>query len=52
MLQTPGYMAFIGENFTPWTKRILSRPKVTRIDAVQTYPGDARTSRAPQMWRH
>lgn len=49
VLQTPGYMAFVGENFTPWTKRILSRTKVTRIEAVQTYPGDALTAQAPRQ---
>lgn len=48
VLRTPGYMAFVGENFTPWTKRILSRTKVTRIEAVQTYPGDAVTLNAPR----
>lgn len=47
VLQSPGYMAFVGERFTPWTKRILSRTRVTRIEAVQTYPGDAVTARAP-----
>jgi hypothetical protein len=47
VLQTPGYKAFVGENFTPWTKRILSRTKVTRVEAVQTYPGDAVSVSAP-----
>ena len=49
VLQTPGYMAFVGDNFTPWTKRILARTKVTRVEAVQTYPGDAMTLRAPHQ---
>jgi hypothetical protein len=48
VLRTPGYMAFVGENFTPWTKRILSRTKVTRIEAVQVFPGDAVTLNAPR----
>ena len=48
VLQSAGYMAFVGDNFTPWTKRILSRTKVTRVEAVQTYPGDATTLSAPR----
>jgi hypothetical protein len=48
VLQTPGYMAFVGANFTAWTKRILARTKVTRIEAVQTFPGDAVTASAPR----
>ncbi|MFA6265124.1 MAG: hypothetical protein WC670_05330 [Pseudolabrys sp.] len=48
VLQSAGYMAFVGERFTPWTRRILSRTKVTRIEAVQTYPGDALLVAAPR----
>ena len=48
VLQSPGYMAFVGENFTPWTKRILSRTKVTRIEAVQVHSGDANAVAAPR----
>lgn len=48
VLQTSGYMAFVGANFTPWTKRILARTKVTRVEAVQTFPGDAVTISAPR----
>jgi hypothetical protein len=48
VLKSDGYMAFVGDKFTPWTKRILSRTKVTRIEAVQTFPGDAVTLNAPR----
>lgn len=48
VLQSAGYMAFVGANFTPWTQRILARTKVTRVEAVQTYPGDATTLSAPR----
>ncbi|TCR63989.1 DUF4286 family protein [Bosea sp. BK604] len=47
VLRSPGYMAFVGDRFTPWTKRILSRTRVTRYEAVQLYPGDAVAIPAP-----
>lgn len=41
VLKSAAYMAFVGDKFTPWTKRILARTRVTRIEGVQIYPGDA-----------
>jgi len=49
VLHRPAYTAFAGENFTPWTRRIVSRTKVTRIEATQIYPGDATTMSAPRF---
>jgi hypothetical protein len=47
VLRSPGYMAFVGDRFTPWTKRVLARTKVMRHEAVQLYPGDAQAAPAP-----
>lgn len=44
VLQSPEYKAFAGENFTPWTKRVVSRSKFTRSEAVQLLPGDQATA--------
>jgi hypothetical protein len=41
VLQSDEYKAYFGEKFTPWTRRIVTRTKVTRLEAVQSYPGDA-----------
>jgi hypothetical protein len=48
VLHSPGYKAFAEGNFTPWTRRIVARTKVTRIEAEQIYPGDAMTIPAPR----
>jgi hypothetical protein len=48
VLHGPGYKAFAEGNFTPWTKRVVSRTKVTRIEAEQIYPGDAMAIPAPR----
>lgn len=40
VLDRPEYQAFAGENFTPWTKRVLARTRVTRLVARQAAPGD------------
>jgi len=42
VLQSEQYKAYFGKSFTPWTKRIVTRTKVTRMEAIQVYPGDAR----------
>ena len=49
ILQTPQYKAFAGANFTPWTKRIVSRAKFTRAETVQVAPGDAATASTPKL---
>jgi hypothetical protein len=42
VLQTPSYLARIGEGFSPWSKRCLGRAVVFRRWACeQTEPGDA-----------
>lgn len=48
-LHTPEYRAFAGENFTPWTKRVVSRAKFTRAEAIQTSPGNAATETTPKL---
>jgi len=42
VLQTPAYLAHVGDNFTPWSKRCLSRCVLfRRWAALQILPGDA-----------
>ncbi|MEK7361217.1 MAG: hypothetical protein AAB133_03965 [Pseudomonadota bacterium] len=42
VLQTPEYLAHVGDNFTPWSKRCLSRCVLFRRWAcAQILPGDA-----------
>lgn len=42
VLQTPDYLAHVGEHFTPWSKRCLSRCVLFRRWAcAQIFPGDA-----------
>jgi hypothetical protein len=42
VLETPAYLAHVGEHFTPWTKRCLSRCVLFRRWAcAQILPGDA-----------
>jgi hypothetical protein len=42
VLQTPDYLAHVGEHFTPWSKRCLSRCELFRRWAcAQILPGDA-----------
>lgn len=42
VLQTPEYLAHVGDNFTPWSKRCLSRCVLFRRWAcTQIFPGDA-----------
>jgi hypothetical protein len=42
VLQTPEYLAHVGDNFTPWSKRCLSRCVLFRRWAcAQIFPGDA-----------
>ena len=41
VLQTPAYLAYVGDNFTPWSKRCLGRLSLFRRWAcVQTVPGN------------
>src|ERR1700729_1344796 len=49
VFDSPAYLATSGDNNTPWTKRIISRCHFIRAPAVQVYPGDALTSRAPRL---
>ena len=49
VLQSPAYRAFAGENFTPWTKRVVPRAKFERREAVQLSPGSAATLIAPRL---
>jgi hypothetical protein len=49
VLDSANYKAFAGENFTPWTKRVVSRAKFNRMEATQTSPGDAPTAAASRL---
>jgi hypothetical protein len=49
VFETPAYLATSGDNNTAWTKRIVSRCNFIRAPAVQVYPGDALTDRAPRL---
>ncbi len=49
VLESPGYRAFAGENYTPWTKRVVPRAKFERREAVQLSPGGAVTMIAPRL---
>ena len=45
ILQTPEYLAHVGEHFTPWSRRCLSRCLLFRRWAcAQIFPGDAAPS--------
>lgn len=45
VLQTPDYLAHVGEHFTPWSRRCLSRCVLFRRWAcTQIFPGDAAPS--------
>ncbi|MDP2639797.1 MAG: hypothetical protein Q8Q16_03900 [Betaproteobacteria bacterium] len=47
VLETPEYLAHVGDNFTPWSKRCLSRCVLFRRWAcAQILPGDAASSPA------
>jgi len=49
VLQTPEYLAHVGEHFTPWSKRCLSRCLLFRRWAcTQLQPGDAAPDPAAQ----
>lgn len=38
----PGYQAVSGDNFSPWSKRVLSRVRgLYRVEATQVHPGKA-----------
>jgi hypothetical protein len=48
-LQTPEYLAHVGDHFTPWSKRCLSRCLLFRRWAcAQVFPGDAPPDPAAQ----
>lgn len=49
VLSTPAYLAFSGDNFTPWTKRVVSTAAFTRLAAVRRTPGRAVTSRSSSL---
>jgi hypothetical protein len=40
VLDSAAYLAFAGENYTPWTKRVISRARFQRVVAEQLLPGD------------
>jgi len=39
VLETPDYLKFSGVNFTPWSKRVVSRCRIDRVAATQVSPG-------------
>lgn len=41
VLETPEYLAYSGANFTPWSKRVVARCRISRIVAIQAFPGRA-----------
>lgn len=49
VLSTPDYLAFSGENFTPWTKRVVATAQFTRLTATQRTPGNAVTTRCSSL---
>jgi hypothetical protein len=49
VLQSEQYQAFAGENFTPWTKRVVPRSNFQRTEAVQIYPGGVPTVAAARL---
>ncbi len=44
VLDSAAYRRVSGKNFSPWTRRVLSRVRVDRMVAGQLYPGDAPTT--------
>ncbi len=44
VLDSAAYRRVSGKNFSPWTRRVLSRVRVDRMVAEQLYPGDAPTT--------
>ncbi|MBC7437103.1 MAG: hypothetical protein H7332_13680 [Bdellovibrionales bacterium] len=50
VLDSEGYRAVSGDNFSPWSKRILSKVRGQyRAAGVQVYPGDAVSGRFASM---
>jgi hypothetical protein len=41
VLETPAYCKVSGNNFTPWTKRLMRRIRRYRMLTEQVFPGDA-----------
>ena len=48
VLNSPEYRRVGPGNFSPWTRRVLSRVRSDRVVGVQLYPGDAATIAAPR----
>lgn len=48
VLHTDAYLAFAGANFTPWTKRVVTRAKFWRMEAARVGSGDGVTVAAPR----
>jgi hypothetical protein len=46
VLDTPAYHRVSGDNYTPWTRRVLSRVRVFRATGTQHYPGNVITGDA------
>jgi len=47
VLQEPGYKAISGQNFSPWSKRVLGRVHgQKRLEGPQIYPGNRRYGEA------
>lgn len=49
VLDSEAYRAVSGENFSPWTRRIMSRSRSTRMTARLLSPGGAATGASPRL---
>jgi hypothetical protein len=49
VLDSDAYLAVSFDKSSPWTKRVTSRARVSRLAGAQVYPGNALTPRAPRV---
>lgn len=49
VLHSEAYKAYSVGHYTPWTRRIVAKARFTRVEAVQTVPGDAPLVAAPGL---
>ena len=49
VLDSPGYLAVSGENFSPWTRRVTGRVLVDRRALRQVWPGRRLTGRPARL---
>jgi len=49
VLDSKAYLAVSGDNFSPWTRRIISRSRPLRITARQVSPGEGVTGRCARL---